>query len=218
MLTIETEVGPIPAIREGDGADGILLATGAGTGHNHPGVAGLRSRLAAAGLLVMSFEYPYRAAGRKFPDRPPKLLAAHRAAAEHLRRDVDRLVLAGRSMGGRMSTMLAADGQECAGVVVYGYPLHTIGKPDRLRIEHLGDMAVPSLFISGDRDALAPTALIDRHLRPLERATVEIVEGADHSFRRAGTSPDGMLDPLAEISTRWLRSDPGLAVEGTGWA
>ena len=104
----------------------------------------------------MTFEYAYRAAGRPFPDRQPKLLAVHRAAARRLRDEVgERLVLAGRSMGGRMSTILAAEGEPCAAVVVYGYPLHPPGKPDRLRVDHLPRIPVPALFISGDHDALA---------------------------------------------------------------
>lgn len=208
---LDTPAGPVPARIEGKGPVGVLVATGAGTGQDHPGVAGLRSRLGQAGLRAMTFEYAYRAAGRSFPDRLPKLLAVHRAAAAHLRREVGtRLVLAGRSMGGRMSTVLAAEGEPCAAVVVYGYPLHPPGKPDKLRVEHLADVDVPLLLLTGTRDALARGDLVSLHLAPLPTVTLELVEGADHSFRRSGSSPDEMLDLLVDETVGWLEGLFGL--------
>lgn len=205
-MLIETPLGPVPARLEGGGETGILLATGAGTGQDHPGVAGLRSRLSRH-FRVMTFEYAYRAAGRRFPDRQPRLLAVHRSAAARLREEVDdRLVLAGRSMGGRISTILASEGEPCRAVVAYGYPLHPPGKPEKLRIEHLGGLTVPTLFISGDRDVLATPALVDAHLSSLPTSTVTWVEGADHSLRKRGVSHDEMLDHLAALTVDWLRS------------
>lgn len=208
---LDTPAGLIPARMEGGGTVGVLLATGAGTGQDHPGVAGLRTRLAAGGLTVMTFEYAYRAAGRSFPDRVPKLLSVHRAAAAYLRREVGtRLVMAGRSMGGRMSTMLAAQAEPCAAVIAYGYPLHPPGKPDRLRVEHLADVEVPMLLLTGTRDALAREDLVAEHLASLPTVTLRLVEGADHSFRRRGSSPDEMLDLLADETLAWLGGLPGL--------
>ena len=208
---LDTPEGAVPATIEGGSRVGILLATGAGTDQEHPGVSGLRTRLAAAGTTVMSFDYAYRAAGRPFPDRPPKLLSVHRAAAAHLRDRVDQLVLAGRSMGGRMSTMLAAAGEPCSAVVVYGYPLHPAGKPEKLRVEHLVDIAVPTLMITGTRDALALPDLVDAYLRPLPTVTLELIKDADHSFRRKGSGSDEMLDLLADTTINWLRSRSELA-------
>lgn len=193
---------------------GVLLATGAGTDQDHPQMAGLRTRLAEAGLMVMTFDYAYRAQGRSFPDRAPALLEVHGAAARHLRQIVggDCLVLAGRSMGGRMSTMLAAGGEPCRCVVAYGYPLHPAGEPHRLRVEHLSALPVPTLMLTGTRDELALPDLVDAHLRPLSMVTLDLVEGADHSFRRPGTSVAGMLDLLVSRTTRWLKEVPGLGV------
>lgn len=213
---LETPHGEVPATIEGEGRLGILVATGAGTDQSHPGVAGLRSRLAAAGATVMTFDYAYRAAGRPFPDRAPKLLAVHRAAADHLRKLVDGVVLAGRSMGGRMSTMMAAAGDDCVAVVAFGYPLHPAGKPDKLRVEHLADIAVPALFITGTKDALASGPLVDVHLKSLPTATVVMIENADHSFRRAGSKPDEMLDLLAATTVDWLVGVSELA-DSLGW-
>lgn len=218
-LTIDTPAGEVPARLEGDGALGILLATGAGTGQDHPGVAGLRSRLAAVGNRVMTFEYAYRAAGKSFPDRPPKLLAVHRAAAEVLRDQVGpNLILAGRSMGGRMSTMLAAEGEPCLGVVAYGYPLHPAGKPEKLRVDHLGSVTVPMLLISGSNDALAKADLVQEHLVPLPTARVAIIEGANHSFRRKGSPAEEMLDELVNHTMDWIAALPELGEEGRNGA
>lgn len=209
---LDTPAGTVPARLEGDGDVALLLATGAGTGQDHPGVAGLRSRLVAAGLTVMTFEYAYRAAGRPFPDPPARLLAVHRAAMERLRRiSGAEPVLAGRSMGGRMSTMLAAEGGPCRAIVCYGYPLHPAGRPERLRVEHLGDVRVPMLFVTGTRDALALPELVQSHLKPLPGATLELIEGADHSFRKKGAAAGEMLDLLAVVTVNWLGRLPGLA-------
>lgn len=201
----------MPARLQGSGPFGVLLATGAGTNQDHPGMAGLAERLAGHGSRVLTFDYAYRAAGRPFPDRPPRLLAVHRAAIDRLREDVgDELVLAGRSMGGRMSTMLAAEGVPCAGVVAYGYPLHPAGKPDRLRVDHLLEIDVPTLFISGTRDALAHRDLVEQYLVPLRHSRLVWIEEADHSFRRRGTPPDEMLDLLVAHTVDWLRELPGV--------
>ncbi len=115
-----------------------------------------------------------------------------------------RLVLAGRSMGGRMGTMLAAEGIGAAGVVSYAYPLHPAGKPDRLRIDHLAAISVPMLFFQGSRDALSRPDLFDRHVRHLPLATVVDMEGADHSFRGRDWKPDVLYQFLAERTARWI--------------
>lgn len=213
-LILDTPAGSVPARVRGGGEVGVLLATGAGTGHDHPGIAGLQTALVDQGMTVMTFEYAYRAAGRSFPDRMPRLKAVHRSAADYLRARVgDRLVLAGRSMGGRVSTMLAAEGEACAGVIAFGYPLHPAGKPERLRVEHLAAVEVPTLFITGSRDPLALPHLVAEHLVPLDGATVVEIGGADHSFRAGGMTPEAMLAHLAATAARWIQSIPGLGGE-----
>jgi hypothetical protein len=186
-----------------------LLAHGAGAGQDHARITGLRDRLAEQGLTVLTFNYPYIEAGRRRPDPTPVLLSCHRAAAAALRERVgDRLILSGRSMGGRMGTLLAAQGEPCAGLVLFAYPLHPAGRPERLRIEHLAAIHRPMLFVQGSRDALARADLVDRHLRPL--AAVTVIEGADHSFRTAGVRPEEMDRRLATIAFAWITSlNPG---------
>lgn len=188
----------------GYGDVGILLAHGAGTNQEHPFMTALRDSLAAAGHLVMTFNYPYTERGSKRPDRTERLIEAHRAAGEYLAPKVDTLVLAGRSMGGRMATYLVADGFPATGVILYAYPLHPAGRPDRLRVDHFPRVTVPLLFLQGTRDALSKMELFDRHIRSLPNATIELLEGADHSFRGGGWDRESIIQRLTEVSTGWI--------------
>lgn len=185
----------------------MVLAHGAGTDQRHPMITGIATAVAESGHGVMTFNYPFTESGRRVPDRAPKLLACHRAVAEEaLRRYGSRPILAGRSMGGRMATMLAADGADVAGVVCFAYPLHPAGKPDRLRIEHLPDVAIPMLFFQGSRDALSRSDLFDEHIRPLPNATVVDMDGADHSFRGRRWTPERVQSTVVDAYRVWLDS------------
>lgn len=204
----QTVDGRLAAGRKG--APSVLLAHGAGAGQDHPGVAGLRDRLAGAGITTLTFNYPYAEAGKRRPDRTPILLACHRAVLDWLQeRTGEPVVMAGRSMGGRMATYLAAEGAPCRGLVLYAYPLHPAGKPERLRADHLPSVPVPMLFFTGSRDSMARLDLVDRHLRPLPQATVEIIDDADHWFRvpkRTGRTFEEVLDGIAARTVEWLGS------------
>ena len=195
----------VTAIEYRTGSPMMVLAHGAGTDQRHPMVSGIADAIAAAGHGVMTFNYPYTEAGRRAPDRGPKLLACHRAVAEDARhRYGSSPILAGRSMGGRMATMLASEGADVAGIVCLAYPLHPAGKPDRLRIEHLSGVTVPMLFFQGSRDSLSRSELFDEHVRPLLNATVVDMEGADHSFRGRGWSPERVESTVVEAYEAWL--------------
>ena len=132
---------------------GFLLTHGAGGGADHRLLVALDEQL---DVPVRRMEFPYRAEGRKAPDRAPKLIAAvvEEAArfADDLGCDPAELAFGGRSMGGRICSMAIAEGLPAAAVVLLSYPLHPPGKPERLRIEHFPDLAVPTLFVNGDRD------------------------------------------------------------------
>lgn len=183
----------------------FVLAHGAGTNQSHPSIVGVATALAEAGHGVMTFNYPYTEAGRRGPDRAPKLLECHRAVVDAARvLTGNPPIIGGRSMGGRMATMLAAEGYDVAGVVCLAYPLHPAGKPDRLRIEHLPSIDVPVLFFQGSRDALSRAELFDLHVRPLEFATVVDLEGADHSFRGKGWTPRRAADLIVAEYGTWL--------------
>jgi len=181
----------------------------------------LREGLGELGLTVLSFNYAYTEKGSKRPDPPGRLLEVHRAAADFLSERVDTVVLAGRSMGGRIGLYLAAEGWDAAGVVLYAYPLHPAGKPETLRIDRFADVTVPMLFFQGTRDALARMDLFDRYVRPLPNATVEILEGASHSPKGGGWTPESTAKHLSERTAGWIsgtvapRRGTGHGVRGT---
>lgn len=135
----------------------VLLYPGAGTGCDHPSLVATEQRLGSA-AHVERRDFPYRRQGRRAPDRAPKLMASIRDDLRGFSRRRGPVVMGGRSMGGRMTTMVAADVDgkgpvaRLAGLVLICYPLHPPKKPDTLRVEHLVDIDVPCLFISGTRD------------------------------------------------------------------
>jgi len=144
---------------------GIALWPGAGSASDHPGLVAIEDGVAP--LRVARIDFPYRREGRRAPDRAPKLMASLRDEVAGL---CDRwgtssghLVLGGRSMGGRIASMVAAgaDGMDplpVAGLILMSYPLHPPGKPDRCRTEHLPQLRCPVLLISGDRDTFGTPA------------------------------------------------------------
>lgn len=198
--------GQVSGRLAGSGPTGLLLAHGAGINQDHPLMIALRDGLAEAGHTVMTFNYRYTERGSKRPDRTETLVEVHRAAADFLAERVDRLFLAGRSMGGRIATYLVAEGYPAAGVVLYAYPLHPAGKEDKLRVAHFPDIEVPMLFFQGTRDALSRMELFDRHIRPLPNVSVELLEGASHNFRGGGWAELDVLERLVTGTTRWIAS------------
>ncbi len=192
----------------GDGRVVVVLAHGAGGHRGHPTVVGLRDALAARGLRVVTFDYPYASEGRRMPDRAPTLVACHRAVVEWTR-DAwgGDLVLAGRSMGGRVASVLVADGTLCSALVLYAYPLHPPGRPDRLRVDHLDSVTVPTLVLQGSRDAFSRPDLFDLHIR--SRFDVVDVDGADHSFEVKGQAPGEVHAFVAAATVSWLEGTVG---------
>jgi uncharacterized protein len=197
----------------------VLLAHGAGADRRAPALVAVADALAAAGIPSLRFDYPYRAAGRRAPDRPPVLAAATRDAAAELARRAglspDRLVLGGRSMGARVASLLAADPNEpvpALGLLLLGYPLHPAGRPDRRRDGHFGALTMPVCFVSGTRDALAPrTELTRAAMRIAGPVTLHWLESADHGYRplkASGRTTDDVLAEVAETSVTFVQSLP----------
>src|SRR5690349_17947671 len=175
----------------------LVLAHGAGAGMEHPFMRGFTGALNDDGVATLRFNFPYREAGRKFPDRPPAAIATWRAVmAEAAARaeaagGAEPLWAAGKSFGGRMASMAVAEGMPAAGLVYLGYPLHPPGRPDRVRDAHLDAVPVPMLFLHGTRDTFARPQVLAPVLRRLgERATLIEIEDADHSFRLPGDRRD----------------------------
>lgn len=201
--------GTVTGITAGQpGPVGVLLAHGAGIGQEHPWMVAIRDGLADTGLFVMTFNYRYTEAGRKAPDRMPTLLAVHRAAADALARDCDRVVLAGKSMGGRVGSLLAGDkAWPAAGLVYFGYPLVPMGKGEPRPVDHLQAIDAPQLFIAGTRDRLSPPPLIAEIARSVPDGTLEVVDDGDHSFRvpkRAGKTSNEVLSEIVATTANWI--------------
>ncbi len=135
----------------------ILFAHGAGAGMEHRFMAFFAEQMAISGWKVIRFEFPYmqqiRQTGNKRPPNPQKLLLESWREKIKQFRGSGRLVIAGKSMGGRMATIIA-DEMKADGLVVFGYPFHPTGKPEKLRTAHLMELAIPSLFLQGERDSL----------------------------------------------------------------
>ena len=198
------------------GADrAVLLAHGAGSDMNAPALVVVAEALAGAGVPSLRFDFPYRQSGRKAPDRAPVLESAVREAADVLARRVsvplDRVILGGRSMGGRMCSLVVADTADphpALGLVFLGYPLHPPGKPNQLRVEHFSRVHVPTLFVSGTRDAFGtPTELRRGARRVKGSVTFTWLESADHGFRTtkaSGISTDQVLERVASSVVEWI--------------
>jgi predicted alpha/beta-hydrolase family hydrolase len=197
------------------GADrAVLLAHGAGADMHAAALTVVADALAAARIPSLRFNFPYRRAGRRAPDRPPVLDAAVRDAAAELARRAkvapERLVLGGRSMGGRIASIAAAEGTPTLGLVLLGYPLHPPGKPDQLRVEHFARLSMPVLFVSGTRDAFGTPAELKRHAKKIKGSvTWSWVDTADHSFKplkASGITAADALDDVAQAVVTFVSS------------
>lgn len=193
----------------GEGSVGVLLAHGAGAGQRHPFMAGLRDRLGAESIPTLTFDYPYMEAGRRAPDRMAMLLACHGEALARLAERVDSVVVAGKSMGGRVGGHLAAaDRSQIDRIVFYGYPLVPVGKDEARDTSHLEGLGLPMLFVQGERDRLAPLTLVDSVVGQIPGAVLETIPEGDHSFRvpkRTGLDPGAVLDRIAGWTVRFVR-------------
>jgi predicted alpha/beta-hydrolase family hydrolase len=193
----------------------VVLAHGAGSDMNSALLVFMQERLAGAGYRSVRFNFPYKEQRRRLPDRAPVLERCYRSVLATLRdeEEMARLVIGGKSMGGRMATHLAAAGDAVDGLILLGYPLHAAGRPDKLRVEHLPRIAVPMLFVSGTRDELCPLDVLQETLATLAApVTLHVVEDGDHSFavrrRRTGRSQAEVNDEIAVAVISWLDGIP----------
>jgi len=172
----------------------IVVAHGAGAGMDHPFLVGFARACLEEGMATMRFNFPYIESGRRSPDTEAVLRDTWRAAFEAARerRKREPVWASGKSLGGRLASMCAADGEiDPAGLVFLGYPLHPPGKPERIRDEHLYRVDVPMLFLQGTSDPFASPELLDRVVKKLgDRATLVPFEGGGHSFEVRGRKRD----------------------------
>lgn len=195
----------------------VLLLPGAGGDLDGDGLVALADTLAGLRHPVVRANLPHHEAGSAAPraDRSvPASLQLFEAARQELG---GRLpwVAGGKSYGGRVASMAAAEGMDVSGLIFYGYPLHPPGKLDRLRVDHWPRVRVPCLFLQGDRDPFCDLSLLERCVRKLpRRATVHVVAGGDHSLRvTAAASPTGSPSPpaatlasLRDVLQSWIAS------------
>ena len=170
-----------------------VFAHGAGAGMTHKAMESNAQGLAERGIATLRYQFPYMEKGSKRVDPPKVAHAAVRAAVAEASRLAPDLPLfaGGRSFGGRMTSQAQAEEPlpGVRGLAFLGFPLHPAGKPGIERAEHLSKLKVPMLFVSGDRDALAALDLLKPVVNGLgDRATLHLVEHADHSFKVAAKS------------------------------
>lgn len=195
-------------------AAGLVLAHGAGGGQHSRFMVEAAKALAARGITVATFDFPYIVEGRKVPDKGPVLEAAWRttidAARNHPAFAGLPLFIGGKSMGGRIASQVAAQRVEgVAGLVYFGYPLHPPGRPEQRRDRHLPDIREPMLFVQGSRDQFG-TAREIRELLPHlnDRTTLFEVPDGDHSFnvrvKVAGKRADVVLDEIFDTAAAFI--------------
>jgi hypothetical protein len=198
----------------------LVFGHGAGAGMRHRFMEGTSVRLAGAGIATFRYQFPYMEAGSRRPDGRATLLATVRAAVGAAHRAAPELPLlaGGKSMGGRMTSLAAAEAAlpGVRGLVFFGFPLHPAGRPSTERADHLAWIDLPLLFLQGERDRLAGLDL----LRPVcaalgARATLHVVPTADHGFhvlRSSGRSHAEVQSDLARTVAAWAAtlSDPAI--------
>ncbi|MEL7370771.1 MAG: alpha/beta family hydrolase [Myxococcota bacterium] len=183
----------------------VVLWHGAGGDVDHPTLLSTVKAVVAEGGHAVRARFPYRVEGRHAPDRMPKLMASARELLTRLTAEPPlsgaRLILGGRSMGGRMASMLVAEGFEADGLILLSYPLHPAGKKDKLRADHLPHVECPLIFLQGSKDNMSDLDLLRPVVEGLgKRATLEVFERGDHSMKRVDP------DLVAEAARRWILS------------
>ncbi len=185
----------------------VVLGHGAGLDLRSEFMETFATELCVRGLCIVRFNFPYKeAGGRRPPDRMPKLVDAYHqviiASAKRTGSPPGPLFLGGKSMGGRVATVLAAAGRvKPSGFVLLGYPLHPAGKKDALRVDNLRGLGAPLLFVQGDRDPLCDLDL----LRPVRKrlrlpGSLHVVPGGDHSFQLPAKARDRQEAELQRVA------------------
>lgn len=196
----------------GEGAEqGIVFvcAHGAGGSMNDRGMLATAKALRSRGIGIVRFNFLYKEKGSGRPDPMPRLKECFAAVVARARKELEprKLIIGGRSMGGRAASMLAADGFDCDGLLLIAYPLHPAGQPEKLRDAHLPAIRVPVICFNGTRDALCRRDLMDAALKTVKTNWVmRWVEGADHSFhvlKSSGRTDSEVLLEIANAAEVW---------------
>jgi len=191
----------------------VITAHGAGNDMNAPLLAAFAEGLARAGYPVLRFNFLYSEHGKKGPDRPEILMGAWQAAYGRLKEIMEEkttaVTAAGKSLGGRMASMMAADGTLAVDSLIFlGYPLHPMDDKEKLRDAHLYRINIPMLFFEGTRDPLCDLDKLNPVLKKLQAPwELFLIEGGDHSFhvpKSLGLSEEEVFNRITRKSVEWL--------------
>lgn len=203
-------LGAITYPAEGRPAAVLVLAHGAGAGQTHPFMVATAKGLAARGVSVVTFDFPYMRARRPVPDKAPVLEAAFREVIDAARKSsgAKDVFIGGKSMGGRMATHLGAQGMEgLLGIIALGYPLHPPGRPDKPRTEHLPSIRVPILVVQGERDTFGTPDELTPVIATLKtKVTLHVVAGGDHSLTVRGKKKDDAFQDVLATIAAWVHA------------
>ncbi len=190
----------------------FIFAHGAGGHMSDRGMLALSAVLRARGLHVVRFNFLYKEKGSGRPDPMPRLTTTTAAVVARVREELspNTLIIGGRSMGGRAASMMAAEGFECDGLLLYAYPLHPDGNREKLRDAHLPSIRVPVLCFNGTRDGLCHRDLMEAALKTVTTDwTMHWVEGADHSFhvlKSSGRNDGQVLEEIGDATQSWVEN------------
>jgi predicted alpha/beta-hydrolase family hydrolase len=198
-------VTAIETAAEGDAGWTFIYAPGAGANVHDPFGVFVCRELASRGVRAVRFQFPYQEAGRSGPDRPPILEATWRVVMERFHEGSGKLCIGGRSMGGRVGSMVVAAGEKADAVALFAYPLHPPGKPGQRRIEHLPALKARALFCSGTTDAFASPDELREAAALVKRSSVHLMEGADHGFNVKKSTGRTKQEVYAEALEALLR-------------
>lgn len=190
----------------------VILAHGAGNDMHAPFLSAMQEGLVARGFVVVKFNFPYKERGGRAPDPAAVLERCYKGVLAAIREDrqiaAPRIVIGGKSLGGRIASHVAAQGAEVAGLLFLGYPLHPPGKTERLRTAHFPALSAPMLFVAGTRDALCRLDLLKTALAGLHApVTLHVIEGGDHSFgvpKALKREPAAVWAEIVGVSADWL--------------
>jgi uncharacterized protein len=165
--------------------------------------------LAERDLALLRFQFPYMEEGRRLPDRPPVLEVTWRAAIAVARERSSRLVIGGRSMGGRMASQVVAAGEPVEALALFAYPLHPPGRPDKPRNAHLSKISIATFFCSGTHDTFATPDELRTAAALVPNSTVHLLDSADHPFKvpkRSGRTQVQVWTEALDAFVNWLQS------------
>jgi hypothetical protein len=190
----------------------FVCGHGAGGNMQDRAMLAVTSEFVRRGLNVVRFNFLYKENKSGRPDPMPVLKECYSAVVADVRQRLqpEVLIVGGRSMGGRVASMLAADGFDCAGLLLLAYPLHPPGRLNQLRDAHLPAIRVPVLCFNGTRDEMCTPELMDKVLQEVQtRWQMHWLDGADHSFhvlKRSGRTDADVLREVGEATEAWLPS------------